>query len=218
MLAVAGVGNVVGLLLEYAGLRVGKVALVSSIASAEGAVAAVLAVIGGERLDAPTAIALVVVAIGVALTGLAPDRERVGTGHPLRAILFGLAAAVAFGASLYATGRIGQELTIPMALLPARIVGVAAITLPLAVASRLTISRSAAPFVLIAGAAEVGGFASFAYGAGQGIAISSVLASQFASLAAVLAWLLFRERLSVPQWLGVATVAAGVLAMTLASI
>src|SRR4051794_14555511 len=50
-MAASGAANVVGLLLTYAALRIGKVGLVAPITSTEGAVAAVIAVIAGERLS-----------------------------------------------------------------------------------------------------------------------------------------------------------------------
>ena len=49
-LVVAGGGNVVGLLLVYGALRVGKVSIVAPIISTEGAIAAVLAVAAGEAI------------------------------------------------------------------------------------------------------------------------------------------------------------------------
>ena len=44
----AGLGNVVGLLLTYAAYRFGAVAVIVTIASTEGAIAATLAVLAGE--------------------------------------------------------------------------------------------------------------------------------------------------------------------------
>ncbi len=60
------------------------------------------------------------------------------------------------------------------------------------------------------GPCEVGGFAAFALGARHGVAISAVLSSQFATLAALAGLVLFRERLARIQLAGVATVAVGV--------
>jgi uncharacterized membrane protein len=51
LLALGGAGNVLELLLTYAALRVGKVGIVASIVSTEGAIAAVLALIAGEALS-----------------------------------------------------------------------------------------------------------------------------------------------------------------------
>src|SRR4051794_41846309 len=46
-LVVGGVGNAGGLLIEYAGLRIGKVGVVAPIASTEGAIAAGIAILAG---------------------------------------------------------------------------------------------------------------------------------------------------------------------------
>jgi len=54
-LVVSGAGNVAGLLVAYAGLRVGKVGVIAPILSTEGAVAAVISVATGERLGAVSA-------------------------------------------------------------------------------------------------------------------------------------------------------------------
>src|SRR5439155_27157852 len=57
-LALAGVGNVAGLLCVYSGLRRGNVGVVAPISSTEGAVAALIAVAIGEHLGIWTALAL----------------------------------------------------------------------------------------------------------------------------------------------------------------
>lgn len=208
-LLIGGVGNCAGLLLVYAGLRAGKVGVVAPVTSTEGAIAAVIAVIAGEQLAPGMGVALAVIATGTALAGV--TRETPGTGSNDRvAALFAGAAALSFGASLYATGQVGTELPIAWAILPPRVVGVLVIALPLAVMGRLQLTRQVAPFVVAAGLAEVVGFASFAIGARHGIAISAVLASQFGAVAALAAYVVFRERLTRVQVAGVVTIAAGV--------
>lgn len=219
-LAIAGAGNVGGLFAEYVGLRRGKVGIVGALAAAEGAVASVLAVLGGEVLAPLVGVGVAVVASGVVLTALAPDPvDERSTARGVRsAVLFGGIAALAFGASLYATGRLGASLPIGWALVPPRVVGVAAITLPALVSGRLRVTRAALPFVIVAGACEVGGFMAFAWAARDGIAVSSALAAQFASIAAIVAWLRFGERLSRLQWTGVAAVAVGVVLLAFGSV
>jgi drug/metabolite transporter (DMT)-like permease len=209
-LAVAGVGNVVGLLLAYAALRVGKVGIVAPVVATQGAVAAVLAVIGGESLGAGSALMLAVIAVGVVLAGLAGEGgEELGAGEP-RALYLALGAAFAIGWSLYATARASIELPVVWALLPSRLIGVAAVTVPLALRNGLRMTREALPLVAVAGVCEVLGFALFALGARHGIAVSAVLASQFAAVAAVAAYLLFGERLARVQLAGVALIVVGV--------
>lgn len=209
-LAIAGIGNVTGLLLVYTGLRIGKVGVVAPISSSEGAVAAVIAVAAGETLGVWTAVGLLVVAVGVVLAARPPvEREEIGHDDP-RAAWFALGAALAFGASLYATGRASLELPIVWAVLPPRLLGVVLVTIPLAVAGRLRLTRAAVPYVVGSGLAEVAGFVSYAIGARHGIAVAAVLASQFAAIAAIGAAILFKERLSRTGVLGVVVIAIGV--------
>ena len=119
-------------------------------------------------------------------------------------------AAASFGFGLYATGRVGQDLGIAWALLPPRVVGVAAIAIPLALAGRWQLKRRALPYVVVCGVCEVLGFAAYAFGARHGLAVAAVLASQFAAIAAVVGYIAFRERLVRIQVVGVATIVCGV--------
>ena len=215
-LAVAGIGNVVGLLLAYAALRVGKVGIVAPVIATQGAVTAVLAVIAGESIGAGAAVTLAVIAVGVVLAGLAgepgEEAERPTAGAPDRshAMLYALGAAFAIGWSLYATARASIDLPVVWALLPSRVIGVAVVTVPLVLRSGLRMTREALPLVLVAGVCEVLGFALFALGARHGIAVSAVLASQFAAVAAVAAYFLFGERLARVQLAGATLIVAGV--------
>jgi drug/metabolite transporter (DMT)-like permease len=157
-----------------------------------------------------------VVALGVILVALGPDPTvETGSASTRRAVLFGALAGLAFGASLYATGRIGSELAIGWAILPPRIVGMLFIVLPLLATQRLRITRAAWPLVAMSGIAEVGGFLAVAWGARESIAVTSALAAQFATVAALIAWLVLGERLGRLQWAGVAGVAAGVVLLAI---
>jgi drug/metabolite transporter (DMT)-like permease len=75
-------------------------------------------------------------------------------------------------------------------------------------------TRAALPLVLVSSVCEVAGFALFALGARHGIATSAVLASQFGAIAAVAAYILFRERLASVQRAGVVVIVVGVGALT----
>jgi drug/metabolite transporter (DMT)-like permease len=215
-LAVSGGGNVVGLLLAYSALRIGKVGVVAPILSTEGALAAVLAVVAGEHLGALTGWLLALIAVGICLAAAAPEPTTGRAREPRRRpIILAMLAAVAFGASLYATGHVSATLAIPWVLLPARLIGLLVIMLPLVLRGRLELTRASAPLVVAAGICEVLGFASFAVGARHGIAVSAVLASQFAVLSAVAAYLLFHERLTRLQVSGVTVVVVGVAALSI---
>jgi drug/metabolite transporter (DMT)-like permease len=211
-LAVAGLGNVAGLLLVYGALRVGKVSIVAPISSTEGAIAAVIAIAAGESIGAGSGLMLAVIAAGVVLASIVPAEG--ADEHPLQASLLASCAALCFGAGLYSTARISESLPLVWSLIAPRVVGVLAVALPLIATRRLQVSRAALPFVVASGLAEVGGFASYAWGARHGIAVAAVLASQFAALAAIVAFLLFRERLTRTQLVGVATIAVGVAVLS----
>ncbi|HEY5031738.1 MAG TPA: DMT family transporter [Actinomycetes bacterium] len=206
----AGVGNVVGLLLSYSALRHGKVGLVAPITSTEGAIAAVIAVIHGESLGTASAVLLVLIVTGVVLAGLAPEELPVEGERKVYAVLLASAAAVAFGISLYATGHLSSRLPLPWVLLPPRVIGVVAITVPLAATRRLRLTRRALPLVLAGGVSEVVGFSSYTWGARGSIAVAAVLVSQFAAISGIAAYVLFRERLSRLQIGGVSVIIIGV--------
>jgi drug/metabolite transporter (DMT)-like permease len=121
-----------------------------------------------------------------------------------------VSAALMFGVSLYTTGRAGQQVSALWALVPARLFGSALVAAPLAARRRLRLTRRALPLVTAAGAAEVLGVLSYTVGARHGLAVAAVLASQFAALTAVGAYLIHGHRLSRSQLAGLAAVVVGV--------
>jgi drug/metabolite transporter (DMT)-like permease len=212
-LAVSGAGNVAGLLATYTALRIGKASIISPITSTEGAIAAVAAVVEGEHLGTPTAVLLGVIVIAVIVASRGEDLLAPGA-HTARASAFAAVAAVCFGASLFATGRVSQALPLAWALLPPRLLGVVAVTIPLLARRQLGIVRPAVRFVVLSGLCEVAGFASYAFGARHGIAVAAVLASQFAAFVVVGSFLLFHERLRAHQVAAVVTVVLCVAVLT----
>lgn len=210
-LALAGVTSVVGLLLVFVAFGIGKVSIVAPINGTEGAIAAVLALIAGEAIGVPSGLMLGVIVCGVVLASIAPSE---GSADDPRAPLLAVGAALCFGTALYATGLLSDSLPLSWAILPVRVVGVVAVALPLALARRLRLSRAALPLVIGATLGEVVGLASYAIGAREGIAISAVLASQFAGLAAVGGYFLFGERITRLQVAGVILIGVGVAVLT----
>ncbi len=212
-LALMGTANLSGLLLVYSALRIGKVGIVAPIASAEGAVAAVIAVLAGEPVAAGAGAMLALIAVGVVLASLAR-----GDGATDRrdgvAVLLATGAAVVFGIGLYVAGRLSADLPVAWVLLPPRVLGVLALAVPLAVSRRLGLPQRVARLVVAAGLAEIVGFCSYVVGARHGIAVAAVLASQFAALAAVFAYFMFRERLARVQLVGVVAIVVGVAVLT----
>ena len=211
----AALGNVFGILIAGFALRVGKVGVVAPILATEGAIAAVIAAVLWESIAPIVAFVLMVIVGGIVLSAVAPDPEPLANERPLYAAALSTVAAACFGVSLFSAGNLSDEVPIAWVLLPARLVGVLIIFLPLLVTRRLRITRSTAPLVIAMGFTEVLGFVCFAIGAQYGVGVTSVLASQFAPIAAVGAYFLFKERLGRLQILGVAVLVVGVTTLTL---
>ena len=216
--ALAGAANVGGLLFAYSAFRIGAVGIISTIDSTEGAIAAVLSVLAGQTLAPGSGPALVVIAVGVVLAATSGGHEleegvAISRAQSLRAAGLAACAASLFGFGLFVTGHVSSTLPAMWIILPGRIVGIAMVALPLFVTGRLHIPRGALPLIVLIGFVEVLGFMSFAAGAREDIAITSVLASMFAPMAAVAAFILFKERLAPRQIAGIALVVVGILTL-----
>ncbi len=209
-LVLSGVCNVGGLLFAYEALRIGKIGLASPIISTEGAVAAVIAVIAGEALGLPRGVTLVLIVLGIVAVAAGSAGEEAPGHHDLKAALCAGTAALTFGLGLYSTGRVSNEVPLVWAVLPPRVIGVVVVAIPLIVSRRLRLTRRAALLVAGSGLGEVGGYFAYAFGARHGIAVTAVLGSQFAVLAAIVAYFLFGEKLGRLRIAGVALTAIGV--------
>ena len=213
-LIVGGMGNLLGLLLAYAAFRIGKVGVVAPILCTEGAIAAVISAVAGESIAPIVIFLLLVIVGGVVLAAIAPDPEPVAHEQPLNAALLASVGALVFGIGLYATGQISGDLPIAWILLPARVVTVVCIAIPLLFMGKLRMTKQAAPLVVLTGFAEIFGYGAYTIGAAHSVAITAVLASLFAPFSAVAAYLLFRERLGRMQISAVAVIVTGVVALT----
>ena len=239
LLGLAGICYVVGLQLTYAALRIGKVSIVAPIVATEGAVAALIAVALGDPIGVAAGLMLAVIATGVVLSTLEPGRADVPAGdfdmvadaldgpaadawattptatgeRPIdtrRAALFAVGAALVFGVGLVAAGKSAALVPVAWVALAARLVGIVVVVIPLLVQRRLRVTRVALPLVVIAGVGEVLGSMLSAWGSRDSIAITAVMGSQFAAIAAVAAYFLFGERLGRRQVAGVALIVSGV--------
>lgn len=214
---VAGVGNVLGIIIAAAAFRIGKVGVVAPILATEGAIAAVVAALLGESIAPIVAFLLMVIVVGIVVSATAPDPAPLEHERPGLTVLLATCGALAFGLSLFAAGTISDELPISWVLLPARLVGVVALAIPLVLLGQLRLTRRAAPMVGAMGVLEVVGYGLFAIGAQYQVAVTSVMASQFAPIAAIMAYVLFRERLGRLQITGVVVLVLAVTALTWAS-
>ena len=146
--------------------------------------------------------------------GARPRHAREDPAATRRSILLAVAAAAAFSIGLVTSARLG-DVPISWILMVSRLVGVLLIAIPLAARGRLRISRRALPFVIVSGVLEALGSALYVTGAHASPATAAVLSSQFASIAAVSAFLLFGERLGRVQFVGIMLVFVGVTALAI---
>jgi drug/metabolite transporter (DMT)-like permease len=126
-------------------------------------------------------------------------------------------AALVFGIGLVTAGRAALLVPVAWVALSARLIGIVGVAIPLVLQRRLRVSRAALPLVVIAGIGEVIGSMLSAWGSRESIAITAVMGSQFAALAAVAAFLLFKERLARVQVVGVVLIVAGVTVLAAVS-
>jgi drug/metabolite transporter (DMT)-like permease len=239
LLLVGGLCYSIGLGLAYRALSIGKVSIVAPIIATEGGVAALFAVVLGDPLGIAAAVLLAVIAVGVVLSSIEPARPVVPAGdielfgdaldgpaedtptaprpaadpepnHLRESIVLSIAAAIVFGVGLVASGKAAHLVSPIMVAFTARLIGVVIVALPLIAQRRLWLTRAALPLVVISGVGEIIGSALSAWGAQTSIAVVAVLGSQFAAIAAVLAYFLFGERLSRVQTVGVVLIVVGV--------
>ena len=229
LLLVAGLAYAGGLYTAYRALTVGKVSIVAPIVATEGALAAVFAVALGDPLAGSAALLLGVIAAGVVLSAIEPSRPVVPAGdigldadavvaeeapaHVERtreAVVFAIVSAVIFGIGLVASGKAAVLIAPIWVALSARIIGLVVVALPLVLQRKMILTRRALPLVLLSGVAEILGSTLSAWGATDSIPIVAVLGSQFAAIAAVAAFVLFGERLTRTQVLGVVLIVGGV--------
>ena len=151
-LALAGLGYVAGMVLNYTALSGGKVPVTAPIVSTEGAIAAALAVLTGEPASPLLAAMLILIAGGVFVVALQPGGGADAlSGQGARYVGYAVAAALVFGVGLYAAGRASAGVPPSWVVAAGRIGGVAFLTLPLAITGRLRCQGGLLPFLGFAG-------------------------------------------------------------------
>jgi drug/metabolite transporter (DMT)-like permease len=214
--ASSGAGYVLATGMWLLAVRSERVSLVTPIVSTDGALAAVIAIAAyGETIGAAVAVALAAIVLGIVVTGIRQE-DRGHAALSARGLLLALGASAGYGWSFVAGGE-AAVLGIPWTLLTARL-GATALLAPLVLATPRARARPRGwLLVLPLGLAllDIAGYAAFLRGSHSSVAIASVLASQYAIVAVVGGYLVYRERLSRLQFAGVAVTLAGVGALAI---
>jgi drug/metabolite transporter (DMT)-like permease len=234
-------GTLVGLagagayLSYFTGLRIGPIAVVSGIIGAYGGLTVVLAVVfRGESLTALQAAGTALATIGVVLTGVSFDGRNVRAARLAGpGVAFAVVALILFAAMTIGTDIVIDRASWLEVLVVSRTANAILSCLVLVVAMT-ALRRLAAPLlegetadggridgpivagVVLAGVLDVVGLVSFAYGLEVAETWLVGLASSFGpAVTIVVAVAFLGERLRPIQWLGLAGVLAGVVAIGL---
>jgi len=218
----------------FTALRIGPVSVVSPVVAAYGGLTVVLAVlIRGETLTPLQALGAAIGTVGVILTGLISDGGWRQTRIVGRGVVFSLIAMACFAIlTIGLAGPIRSAGWLPV-MLGSRAANAATVwlvlglvlamrapaTAPLlapATDRRAVGLRLAIAVGLIGGLLDIVGFVAFAIGLEQAPTWIVGLASSFGPVVTVLvAVVLWGERLRANQWLGLAGIAAGLVAVAL---
>jgi len=234
--ALVGLAGAGAYLSYFTGLRIGPISVVSGMVAAYGGLTVVLAVIiRGETLTTVQAIGAAIATIGVVLTGIAFDHGFRGTRFASPGVVFAVVALI-----LFATMSIGSDIVIdrapwPQVLLVSRTANAVLSVIVLVLAST-ALRRMAGPMfegvdgdggggrmdrrvvaaIGLSGALDVLGLAFFAYGLEHAPTWLVGLASSFGpAVTIVVAVALLGERLRPIQWVGLAGILVGMIAIGL---
>jgi len=215
--ALAGAITVVAYLTIFKGLQTCPVSIAAPVLSCEGAVAAVITVVAGERISLTLGLLLAAAVAGVVVVAAGGGAGAGGEAAraQLRGVAWVVVSSLVWGVVLAIGPPVFHELGTWWGFL---LVRTFTLVFALAVALVAGRGRSLAPALRIEpwriamwGLCDAGAYLSYYLAADRGpISVASVLAAQFATFGAISGVVLLHERLHARQWFGVAVVVAAV--------
>lgn len=223
--ALAGAGEVVGIAAVYRGLSVGLMSVVAPIAALAPAIPLLVGLGAGEVPGPVQAAGLVLATLGVAISSIRRDPggpARVAAQSLRPSIGYGLLGALGFGTFFLAMGR-ASRVDVPWSLFTARSTAVVTLAVVATVAaasagrSRVAVARADIPVVAVIGLLIVAADAAYALATTHGlISIAAAVGALHPLVTIGLARIRLHELLNRPQWIGIATTLAGVMAISVA--
>jgi drug/metabolite transporter (DMT)-like permease len=207
-----GVVGPVALAAFYRALAIAPMGLVAPIAAIGVAIPVLVGVVGGDDLQAAHLLGMGLAVVGIVLAS-GPEL-RAADRSVRRGLALALAAAVGFG-TIFVLIAGGSEVDVGMTLLAQRVTNVAVGGLAwVVVRPGPRLRRADLPLVCFVGLADVGANAAFGYASQAGLlSVTSVLASLYPVVTALLARQLLQERLTRLQMAGVTSALGGVLVL-----
>lgn len=201
----------------YKALELGPIAIVSPIASSNGAMIVVLAVVVlGESLTALQALGIALVLVFIVLAAVEPTAERLSGASGIR---LALAATVVFGLYLFALTTLTDELGWVLPILLTRAVAVTLMAAFFAArpdGDRRPLGRPIVLACAAAGTLDAVGYLMFNRGAELGeVAITSAAASSYPLIPILVGLIAYRERVAWYQLVGVGGVLVGMVVLSL---
>ncbi len=208
--AVSGATGAIGLLALYAALSIGRMGVVSPIASLGAAIPVLLGFLAGDRLAASVLAGLFVVLVGVVLAS-GPELQG---GAGVRPVLLAVVAAGCFGVSLFTLDRAVSDAVAP-ALFAMRLVSVSTLLLAWwrwpGGADGGVVRRVDVPLLMLVGCGDLAANALFGFAARHGEAgLVGVLGSLYPVATILWARGVLGERLRPVQIGGVVAILAGI--------
>jgi len=211
--AAAGAAGAVGLLALYRGLASGRMGLIAPLSAV---LAAALPVMVGAFTQGIPDLAQFI-GFGFALVGVwLLSRPERALDFRLNEFILPVVAGVGFGLFFIFIDN-ANERTVFWPIMAARVASVILMTLTArANGQPLWPERAHVPLIALAGVLDAGGNAFFTIATQIGrLDVASVLSSLYPASTVALAWMILKERLTRPQWLGVAAALIAIVLIAL---
>ena len=216
--------NALATALLYYCYSIGKLSIVSPIASGFAVVTGLLALLSGERPAPLALLGAALVVCGVIAVARSPEpASSSATRFSLRGLAWrtvpvgvpqAIGVALAFGFYLWGIGYVQPTLGPIWPIVLSRLVSAAAVGSWM-LRGRISVTRPTRPMLVLmvaTAAADTIAFLAFTNGvAGESTAIVTALAAIFSAVTVLLAWAFLRERLVGYQWAGVGVILVGVV-------
>jgi len=213
-----GVANAVATLSLYKGFEVGRLSIVSPIASTAPVVSILLAVVFlGESVTSERLLAISLVIGGIILVSFQSEEKTVS-----KQVAQGVAYAVGFmffgGLMLFGLKPVSAALGVFLPVLIMRWIGIPVLAIPFLASKHDPVERNALWPIIVVALFDT--FANVVYVVGVTfgtVTVVSTLGGMFSAVTVILAWIILKERLTLHHILGFLVIVAGVAVLTWAA-